>query len=151
VREPASLVDVAPTLLAAAGLRAPGGTSGRALLELARDPERALDERALFAHRVRGASDEALGARRPLWAVVDGPWKLLHDEEQASLALYDVASDPRETNDLAGEHPDVVLRLRERLAAFRQSAVLRAGAGVEVLLDPELLQELEALGYAGND
>jgi arylsulfatase A-like enzyme len=149
--QPASLVDVAPTLLAAAGIAPPAGTSGRSLLALARDPRQAAAARSLFAHRVRGSPSEPIAARRPLWAAIDGPWKLVHNEERASYALFDVGADPRETRDLAAARPDVVERLRAELEAFRGAAVLREGAGVEVLLDQELLRELEALGYAGHD
>lgn len=151
VDAPASLIDVAPTLLAAAGLPAPEGTSGRSLLALARDQQPDPGARSLFAHRVRGSASDPVDERKPLWAVIDGPWKLVHNEEQASDELFDVASDPREARNLAAAELDVVERLRAELDSFRRAAVLREGEGVEVLLEPELLRELEALGYTGHD
>jgi arylsulfatase A-like enzyme len=151
VSEPVSLVDVVPTLLDAAGLDPLDAGSGRSLLPLSRGREQRGIERAVFAHRTRGPKDPGYTTAKPLWAVVDGPWKLLHDEGSGSTSLYDVLSDPRETHDVAGEHPEVVRRLREKLDTFRGNAVTRAGPKVEVLVDRELLSELEELGYAGQD
>jgi hypothetical protein len=37
----------------------------------------------------------------------------------ANLELYDLASDPYETKNLASQHPDIVSRLKEKLNEIR--------------------------------
>ena len=147
----ASLVDVLPTLLDAAGLEPPPGLAGRSLAPLLAAPAAELGERALFAHRVRGKSERPLDERRALWAIVSGPWKLLLDETDGSARLYDTAADPGETEDLAAARPELVERLRAELETFRSETVLHAGSEVEVLVDQELLEHLRELGYAGQE
>lgn len=53
-------------------------------------------------------------------AVRDGKWKAVRRnvirQQPADWELYDIDTDPRESKDLAGQHPDVVQRLE---AAFR--------------------------------
>ena len=73
----ASLLDVAPTTLALAGLRVPLQYEGRSLLEAPPRPARFSTEQG----------------RR--WAGMrDGRWKLIVDEESGRPQLYDLASDP---------------------------------------------------------
>jgi arylsulfatase A len=64
--------------------------------------------------------DRALGDYR--YAVRHGDHKLLADAKMEKLALYDLARDPGEKNDLAKESPDVVKKLlammKERKAAI---------------------------------
>ena len=49
-------------------------------------------------------------------AVRMGDWKGVrlggHDDANATIELYDLAVDPGETTDLAGEHPEVVGEIR---------------------------------------
>lgn len=62
-----------------------------------------------------------------LEAVRVGTWKLhlaktgFHDEYNADMAeLYDLASDPGETTDVAGAHPEVVAQLQAQAARARE-------------------------------
>jgi arylsulfatase A-like enzyme len=149
VEVPVSLVDVLPTLLEVAGVEPPADLAGRSLLGLARG-EPAGDERALFAHRIRGSTPAPLLERPPLWAVMLGRWKLIHDTKGDRIELFDLELDPDETRDLAVERPDEVAALRELLDRFISGSVLEEGASVEVDIDDELLRTLEELGYAGD-
>ena len=60
--------------------------------------------------------------------------------------LYDLRLDPNEQNDLAGERPDEVRRLRELLEA-KITALEPPEAGGPVELSEKLLEELRELGY----
>lgn len=63
--------------------------------------------------------------RGDLHAVRSGKWKLRHavqidgQEDSDRLELYDLSHDIGETRDLAAQHPDVVKRLSEAMAALR--------------------------------
>jgi arylsulfatase len=138
VEAPVSGVDVAPTLLAFAGLPPPPESRGVNLLgEL--DPQREI----LVEHR-----DQPNPAAVKL-ALYDGAWKLvrLGAAEPHEWRLYDSASDPNEAQDVAAAHPEIVERLRKRMNELR--ATWRADdradmAGTEV----GNADALKALGYA---
>jgi arylsulfatase A-like enzyme len=59
--------------------------------------------------------------RSPTVAIRDGKWKLLVNAEGTGAELYDMAVDPRETSDLAAEHPQQVRRLSKAALAWRRS------------------------------
>jgi arylsulfatase A-like enzyme len=63
--------------------------------------------------------------RRELQAVRSGPWKLRHafgrgrESDPERLELYHLGEDIGESRDVAAEHPEVVERLTEKMAAIR--------------------------------
>lgn len=147
---PTSLVDICPTLLEFAGVAADDDLDGRSLAPLVRGGAEALARfapRLLFAHRTRQAFPYAL------WAVVDGRWKLIENDRDDTIELYDLEADPREQRDLASEEPEVAAELRARLDEFQRTSLPVEGAHgrVEVPLDRELLEHLESIGYTGGD
>ena len=92
------------------------------------------------------------GRRPPGYALEEGRWKLV--VERGREQLYDLAADPHELEDRAAEHPEVVARLRERLAELRAEQVARGralGAGVLHTANPERRRGLEELGYGGGE
>ncbi|HEX6199812.1 MAG TPA: sulfatase, partial [Thermoanaerobaculia bacterium] len=131
--EPTSGIDLAPTLLRAAGLPA-GDLPGRALQD---PPEEDARRRAVFAGTLRKA-------------VVAGPWKAIFPLNDEPARLYRLDEDPGERRDVAAEHPAVLARLRELVVAHVETArALGRPAGEEPApaLTPEERRRLEALGY----
>jgi arylsulfatase A-like enzyme len=140
VRQPASQVDVVPTVLDYLGLELPAGLDGRSLrpwLEGASEGER----RLLLAEC----------ARTQKWSCRSERYKLIAPEEpgQGSLEIYDMSADPGELSNLAGraELQPVVDELfekgrsaRAKLAEGRLMPELRSLAG-------QLQRRLNALGY----
>jgi len=125
---PVDLLDLAATLLAAAGVPDPE-LPGR---DLARPlPPRALVTRSLLY-------PEASGQRA---AVREGRWKAIAGE--GGLELYDLRADPRERRNLAASRPE----LAERLGAAAEAPAERLGEGQPVRLDPAERAALRALGY----
>ena len=61
------------------------------------------------------------GARSPNLAIRDGDWKLLVNADGAGAELYDLAADPNEARNLAGEKPDEAKRLRDVVLKWRQT------------------------------
>ena len=118
--ELASSLDLAPTLLTAAGGKPSAEMGGIDLLdEKAREGRRSLMGEC-FTHDVVDLERPAASLR---WRwIVDGDWKLIvpagqHDAE-GGVELYDLANDPLEVRDLAGENAPVVERLLGKLDAW---------------------------------
>ena len=110
-------IDVAPTLLAAAGAAAPTEVKfdGINLLPLWEGEVSQLPERTYFVQAHRGNEPERYRA----FAAVEQQFKLLQPEsfrqsppEDAALELYDLLADPGEETDLAPDMPEVVERLK---------------------------------------
>lgn len=107
---PIHFADMLPTLAAVAGAAAPEGSDGVSLLPtLLGQPQPELRDRLLLWEFYEGGYKVA--ARRGDWKVVrprlDQPWE-----------LFDLASDPAETRDLASAHPDKVAAFE---AAIREA------------------------------
>ncbi|MBL9078101.1 MAG: sulfatase-like hydrolase/transferase [Planctomycetes bacterium] len=62
----------------------------------------------------------------PRGAIRDGRWKLIEDLGTGAVVLFDLASDPGETTDLAAREPDRARALQQVLAAWRR----RVGAAM---------------------
>lgn len=95
----ASLIDVAPTTLALAGIPIPRQYEGRSLLD---QPARV----------VRFATEQAV--RRV--GLRDGRWKFIWDEDSRRAQLFDLEADPEEERDLAPDKADLVERYRDCVA-----------------------------------
>lgn len=63
--------------------------------------------------------------RSPTLAMREGRWKLLMNAGGERIELYDLSADPSEMNNLAAANPEIVQRMRGRLAEWRQ--LLRPG------------------------
>jgi len=138
-------IDLMPTLLALAGLPAPGTLPGRDLrgwLEPGPAPEAAPP--VLFSEERFAVVDKAAARAGGLKLIFnnDGPalWRA-----GAHLELYDLARDPLEKTNLAGSHPIAVAFLERRLQSFRNA---QAAAAQSVALSASEKEELRALGYA---
>jgi len=110
-------IDVLPTVLAAAGARAPENLDGINFLPalLGKAP---LPERPWFSYMHQAADAHA--------SVHEGPWKLVaHGDffaEKPSapprLELYNLETDPKESNDIASKQQAIVWRLHKALREF---------------------------------
>lgn len=127
-----SSVDIAPTLLAYAGIEIPAHLQGRDLLA------GKIDDAPAFAQ---------YGGQR--FSIRTASWKLIENIEAGSAELYDLGKDPQERRDVAAEHPEVVAKLLRQLRQWRQSLTPRLDQGEALQLDQEEIDRLEALGYVG--
>ncbi len=150
--EPASLLDLAPTVLdwldlpplplpPAPSTLPPAVAAALTGRSLAR-PDGG-GERLLLA--------EAIAYGPDLVALRQGPWKLIAARDGRPLALFDLAADPREQRDLAPARPDIVAMLREAAVAWQASgkgAHDSAGGGEWSELDGTVRERLRDLGYS---
>lgn len=82
-------------------------------------------------------------------AIVWGRFKLVAPAGRRIAALYDLAADPHEQNDVSAAHPLVAAALRAELANWVAQGV-RSAAAEGFAPDAALQRELEALGYTGD-
>jgi arylsulfatase A len=57
--------------------------------------------------------------------VRSGKWKAVRDKKTKTFELYDLSKDVSENRDLAGEHPEILNRLKQLLAQHRQDLMSR--------------------------
>jgi arylsulfatase A-like enzyme/Tfp pilus assembly protein PilF len=142
------LVDVAPTILEAIGLKAEAASmEGQSLISRMTGRTRS-DLDALvetFYPRENFGWSELVG-------IVSGPWKLI---QAPRPELYDLANDPGERTDLAGSSPDKAAELRKRLGQelLRLSAPPGASGGPAAARtdDRERLRSLGYVNFASGD
>jgi arylsulfatase A-like enzyme len=116
-------VDLFPTLCTTAGGKPPEGyLSDGEDLSSAILGETRLRARPLFWEYGRNDKSFAYPKdqrhRSPTLAVRESNWKLLVNSDGSGEQLFDLASDPNETNDLAAQQPEVVKRLRDMTLAW---------------------------------
>jgi arylsulfatase A-like enzyme len=140
---PVSTLDVAPTVAELTGV--PLQNEAMAGVSLARvlrgEPDPRVAERTTFVHQ--NAHNFAVAVRKGDWKLI---WPIASDHPVLGTQpqLFDLASDPGETRDLAAQEP-------ARLAELRQLAEPWLARGpIERRtehLAPEAVEQLRALGY----
>ncbi len=114
---PVSAIDIAPTVLKAAGLELPSGLQGVDLLDDKAVSGRRAIFGEIFTHNAVDIHDPA-SSLRYRW-VVAGEWKLIvpdrRNEPAGVVELFDVAHDPEETRNLAAKQRERVIELTAEL------------------------------------
>ncbi len=114
-----SSVDLAPTILAAAGLAPAPEMTGLDLLKVCAEggTDRDVVFGAIYEHDVPDINAAAPGLMYR-WGIA-GDWKLIVPAEpNGAVELFNVTSDPLETNDLANARPEQVARMRALIDAW---------------------------------
>jgi arylsulfatase A-like enzyme len=155
VAQTVSLIDIAPTVLNLLGLPPPEAMEGRSLLALIRGREK--DHRPVFAESEYGNrlvalrldDEKYIFTPRPLPSAQNAPrrdaWKAAWPTA-AGRELYDLATDPGETANLATRRRQHLHDLARRVRAWRRSQAARALSDLSPLT-PEIIRQLRALGY----
>lgn len=144
VTDLARQIDVLPTVLDLVGLPLPPAIAGRSLVP-------ALGGRSMAsigALAEMKKSDHAKDSWRT------DRYRLIRETPSGKVQLFDVTADPREQEDIAGQHEQVVESLLKELDDAKQAGRERAklfGLTPELTNTPGVLKDLEALGYVGGD
>ena len=135
VRQPVSIVDVAPTLLRLGGVPVPAGMDGKDLFS---GPGQ--------THEIYAETQyPEVAGWSPLAALVDERWKLVATDG-SSAELYDLARDGGERENAAASQPGTVAAVRARVTAIRSAAKRSTSAAPSA----EAQQRLRALGYVSS-
>lgn len=132
-------VDIAPTVLDLLGLPPLRGIQGKSLVPLITGESKDLE----LTGYGESAEFLAFGASM-IRFVREGRWKYIH---KLNPELYDVVADPGENSNLAESRPEIVERLRARMAELISEGDATPG-DAEVQMDAEMRERLQSLGYA---
>jgi len=149
-------IDVMPTLLELSGLEAPEIAQGQSFAPLLRGDGDGWRSRPAVSEKA--ATKAGQGAPWPehteSYALVEGAFKLIHnrqrDDGTPEFELFNVDEDPRDQNDVAAEHPDVVSRMAEALEGWYEmanGARLAPDAESTDGMSQQQLERLRSLGY----
>jgi tetratricopeptide (TPR) repeat protein len=150
--EPVETTAVAPTLLQLAGIKDSTDSiftqfQSHALLS-ARSAGSVTPEKAQAAELAYSETTYpfSLFGWSPLHALENERY---HFIDAPRPELYDLASDPGETKNVADEQPAIVAVLRQKLQTLLARSPFHEPAGGESHLSPEAQEKLRALGYFG--
>jgi choline-sulfatase len=140
VNEPASLLDVAPTILEFLGISCPSQFQGRNLLARSRTPQTPPEiySESQYAHHYYRCS--ALRSLRI------GRYKYI---EAPRPELYDLDRDPHELNNLYSHQRSLGLSLRARLLSLLAHNQTVHPSWTHAV-SPEVVEQLSALGYVAG-
>lgn len=141
VAQPVTIVDIFPTICAAAGIAPPPGLPGSSLLNLMEggpeDPDRAIYAEL---HRARAARQQE--------AIRRGDWKFVQRGGRGERrALYDLARDPEERSNLAGDEPERAERMERELDGWMKDHPPFTAPPSDQPLGEKEIRELRSLGY----
>jgi choline-sulfatase len=139
VSAPASLIDVAPTILQSLHLSVPPQFQGKSLLALmdrnAPGSPREVYSESLYAHNHYGCS--------PLRGLQVGQYQYI---DAPKREFYDLARDPRELDNLYGHDRALALAYQQRLLSLK-SRFVAVHQATPKGLSPAVVERLSSLGY----
>jgi len=128
--QPVQCTDVMPTILDLLELPLPEGVQGQSLLPLIQGREGWVNRPLFFETSGGGYTADEEQYRQRFRAVRTRRWKLIYASPDDSYALYDLAADPGEREDVIDEYPqtaDSLLTLLNEWVLYTQKRSYRRG------------------------
>lgn len=127
-------IDIAPTVLAAAGARPPAGDHAFDGIDMGPvlDGRSKAPERPWYSYFAQGGKPAGASIIEGDWKLVQVGGEVLRAGQAEAVELYHLKSDPAEKNNLAGGNPEKVRTLAAKLEAFGalgQDGVTEYGKG----------------------
>lgn len=139
VDEPASIVDIVPTILSAAGVAPKKPVAGVDLASYWQAGMRVPDERVLYSQSAPASDKDLIRMARR------GHLKLITNLESGRRELYDLAVDPTEQKDLSEVRPELADELSGLMDEFFVNRRKPQPSTLEI--DPAMAERLRRLGY----
>ncbi|MFH1679683.1 MAG: sulfatase [Candidatus Eisenbacteria bacterium] len=143
---PVRLLDVAPTLLEAAGVPAPADFEGESLLPAARGP---IAPRVAFSEASKPWSIEPKMEYQNKYkakSVRDERWKFVATPYRDKKELYDLWEDPGELRNVAGVETERAAEMEQTLLSWIRERDPGFQRG-DLTIEAEIREKLRALGY----
>jgi arylsulfatase A-like enzyme len=150
ISAPVSSIDIAPTLLALAGVETPKPMDGLDLAPLWRGGDQLpFEDRHLYGESSGGLVYDAIASGFfPVYrSVRQGRYKLVYESKGGTHALFDLEEDPREENDISTREPDLTAHLSAALRDRYRDFTPEPSPEDRVELEDKDLEKLRALGY----
>ncbi len=135
------LVDIKPTILNIVGIKQSEIYQGKDLIS------RITKENSLYQQK--GSREEIFSEGRPKvrCIITSTNWKLISNETEGKIELYNLEQDPQEKHNVFNLYPEIAKNLQERLTArfkeFEKQALKPAKASISA----ETRRRLKSLGY----
>jgi arylsulfatase A-like enzyme len=143
VSDPVSLIDVAPTVLSAAGFSVPPAMQGKSLLDGGAAGGREIFSETFLCPVMHAPECAGCTAR----AAVSWPFKYI-GFSNGTRQLFNLEADPDELRNLAGAAPADAARISGELSAWAKT--IPAQSRQKVALTVEEMRRLKSLGYVGG-
>lgn len=135
IREPVSLLDLAPTMMDAAGIDINHDLHGENLIPIVENGM-GYNERAIISE---------YGIH--LFSIRRGFYKLIYDDRTKVRELYNLKTDPKETHNLAAEEVAIVTELEKLLFDHISKIPKEQNREEKKIHDENIKRRLRALGY----
>ncbi|REJ69824.1 MAG: tetratricopeptide repeat protein [Planctomycetota bacterium] len=143
VKQPVSVVDIAPTFLDALGLAIPATMQGVSLL----DYRHGKSPRAAGAGVYAESLVPTMFDCAPLRSLVADKWQYIWTVRPE---LYDLDEDPGQLDNVVGDYPEVADRLEAKLRAIIENPNATQPEASRLVLDDRARAKLQSLGYLGG-
>lgn len=144
-------IDIAPTILARAGIPVAERMIGQSLLPLLGQAEGSYEERPVYSMTSQFNASLRKGRYKFMrWQyrrddLPEGPMK--RPTPETSDVLFDLEADPGELTDIAAANPEIVAEYQGLLDAWLELQTHHRGKGLAQPVDPAFKEKLQRDGY----